>query len=350
MQSRMPSFAALVFPVLALVTEGTFAVDEAREFAALREAIESAAYPQTRAVVLLHGGSVVFESYADGGAREALNNTRSATKTVTALAVGAALADGAIGSLDDSAFGYLGDLAPFANDGPVKRAISIRDLLTMSSALDCDDGDPQSPGNEENMYPQPSWSRWAADLPVASGFEGRWRYCTAGTVLLGHIVRNATGEPVDAFIERRILEPLGITEARWFRSSSGEPMTGGGLELRALDLAALGELLLRRGRHGDRQILPADFVDDMLSLHARANPEQGYGYLIWHRDYRGPCGSTEGWYMAGNGGNAVVVFRALDAVAVVARTRYNTRGMHQETTELVERYVLPALGCVSRGQ
>jgi len=28
---------------------------------------------------------------------------------------------------------------------------------------------------------------------------------------------------------------------------------------------------------------------------------------------------------------------------VVTSTNYNTRGMHQQTTELVERFVLPAL-------
>jgi hypothetical protein len=49
--------------------------------------------------------------------------------------------------------------------------------------------------------------------------------------------------------------------------------------------------------------------------------------------------------MSGNGGNAVVMLRNLHTVVVVTRTNYNTRGMHQQTTSLLEDYVLPALPC-----
>jgi hypothetical protein len=34
---------------------------------------------------------------------------------------------------------------------------------------------------------------------------------------------------------------------------------------------------------------------------------------------------------------------------VVTRTNYNSRGMHQQTTDLLERYVLPALPCTPSG-
>ena len=49
--------------------------------------------------------------------------------------------------------------------------------------------------------------------------------------------------------------------------------------------------------------------------------------------------------MSGNGGNAIVVLPALDAVAVITRTNYNTKGMHQQTTKLIEDAILPALAC-----
>ena len=57
--------------------------------------------------------------------------------------------------------GFAHHLRPFAHDGPPKAAITIEDLLTMSSALACDDDDPDSPGNEEHMYPRREWARWA---------------------------------------------------------------------------------------------------------------------------------------------------------------------------------------------
>jgi hypothetical protein len=49
--------------------------------------------------------------------------------------------------------------------------------------------------------------------------------------------------------------------------------------------------------------------------------------------------------MAGNGGNAIVLFRELRTAVVVTRRDYNARGMHQQTIDLLQRYVLPALNC-----
>jgi hypothetical protein len=43
-------------------------------------------------------------------------------------------------------------------------------MLSMSSALACDDGDDDSPGNEDKMHPQRNWTRWAVDLPTMQGY------------------------------------------------------------------------------------------------------------------------------------------------------------------------------------
>lgn len=63
------------------------------------------------------------------------------------------------------------------------------------------------------------WKREADGL-------GPWRYCTAGSFLLGQIVERAVGERIDSYVARRILDPLGIARAQWDRSPSGEFQTG----------------------------------------------------------------------------------------------------------------------------
>src|SRR5215831_1529773 len=187
--------------------------------AGLEEGVAKGGYPKTASVLIMHDGKLVYEQYFGDGGRELLNDTRSATKSITSLAIGAAIGSGYIPSQRALAFSYLGDLRPFRNDTPDKEAITIEDLLTMSSALDCNDDDDKSPGNEDNMHPQPNWSRWAVDLPTLQGYRrdssglGPWRYCTTGSFLLGQILQRATHKPVDQYIEQRILAPLGI--ARW---------------------------------------------------------------------------------------------------------------------------------------
>ena len=52
-----------------------------------------------------------------------------------------------------------------------------------------------------------------------------------------------------------------------------------------------------------------------------------------------------GWSMSGNGGNAVVSVPLKSMVVVVTRTRYNQKGMHEETARLLEKHVFAALKC-----
>jgi CubicO group peptidase (beta-lactamase class C family) len=314
-------------------------------------AVERGDTPKTTSVLVMRGSTIEYERYFAGATAETLHDTRSAGKSLTALAVGAAIGRRVLPGLDAPAFGYLADLAPFAADGPAKAAITIEDLLTMSSALDCDDSDEASPGNEENMYPRQVWARWAVDLPVRAdyrrdaGGRGPWHYCTAGTFLLGQILQRAAGQPIDRVMAETLFAPLGITAWEFAKSPTGEIMTGGGLRLRTRDLASAARLMLAGGTWANQQVVPAEFVRAALTAQREATLERQYGYLFWTRMYRTPCGTTRGWFMSGNGGNVVVMFRELDAVVVITRTNYNTRGMHQQTTRLIEEQILPALAC-----
>src|SRR5437588_7122004 len=219
----------------------------------LEEAIGRGEFPKTTSVLIVRDGKLAYEHYFGDGNADLFNNTRSATKSITALAVGAAIADRAIPSVRSPAFSWLGDLRPFAHDTREKESITIEDMLTMSSALDCNDDDDSSPGNEDNMHPQPNWSRWAVDLPTVPGYRrdesgyGPWRYCTTNAFLLGQIVQRAVKDRVDGYIEARLLRPLGITAWHLSTSPSGEVMTGGGLELRSRDLAAIAWMLVDGG-------------------------------------------------------------------------------------------------------
>ncbi len=322
--------------------------------AALGAAIAHGDFPKTNSVLIARDGKLVYEGYFNDGRRDLLNDTRSAMKSVTALATGIAIADGAIPSEHTLVFPYFRDLAPFGNDTPEKQKIEIADLLTMSSALDCNDDDDKSPGNEDNMHPQKDWTRWAVDLPTMPGYSrdatglGPWRYCTTGAFLLGQLIQRATHTRIDKYIETKLLAPLGITRWEWPYSPSGEVMTGGGLRLASRDLIKLAMMLGDGGRWHDKQIVPTDWVSTAFTAHRTSYAPQTYGYFFWHRDYQTACGTVSGWYMAGNGGNAVIVLKELHAAVVVARANYNTRGMHQQTLDLMEKYVLPAFPCPGR--
>lgn len=254
-----------------------------------------------------------------------LRNTRSVTKTVTSMLVGIAIARGDLRDVDMR----VGEVLEVPRD---KEELTIRSLLTMTSLLECNDWDDGSPGNEERMYPLDDWIGFALSLPVRA--LRSFSYCTAGVTLLSAVLEAATGEPVPGYARRLLFEPLGIRGARWPFSPLGVAQTGGGIELRTLDLLALGALY----RDGGRGIVSAEWIAESTRPHARVDATHEYGYLWWLHELDG----VASYAMAGAGGSRVAVFPALDAVVVVTAENFGRRDAH-DITDGVLRDVLARL-------
>jgi CubicO group peptidase (beta-lactamase class C family) len=277
-------------------------------------------YGQITSIVVSEHGEVVVEEYAEGDA-ETLRNTRSCTKTVAGMLLGIAIERGIVDGADARLEDVLGEPAP---------SIVLRDLLTMSSCLDCDDWDDASPGNEELMYPQEDWLGFALGLPLreTTGFS----YCTAGVVALGIALERALGEPLSDFARRELFDPLDIERAEWQHTPRGETSTAGGLELTSRSLLRLGELYLTEGEG----LVPREWVAESVRAHARIDGETEYGYLWWLKEYAG----ERTFFMTGMGGNRVHVFPGPELVAVITTTNFGRRDAHALSDRLLVEEIL----------
>ena len=168
-------------------------------------------------MVVSRAGEIVSEDYRAGDAGS-LRNTRSCTKTVLGMLLGQAIERELVAGVDVGVLDLVGESRSAAHEA-AKQALTVKELLTMSSCLDCNDWDQSSPGNEELMYPQRDWLQFALDLPDRSsrGFS----YCTAGVVMLGIALERAVGEPLSAFAQRELFGRLGIDRADWQQTPDG---------------------------------------------------------------------------------------------------------------------------------
>ena len=317
---------------------------------ALDAAVRGGAFGKVTSVVVLRHGRLVHEAYFDGDAATP-RNTRSATKTVTGMLVGIAVADRKL-ALGASVFGFFPERR-WANPDPRKAKVTVEDLLTMSSLLECDDSNSFSRGNEERMYLIEDWTQFFLDLPIR-GFpawttkpkdspHGRsFSYCTAGVFTLGRVVERATKTKIPEYARARLFAPLGIRDAKWPFSPLGEAQTGGGLELSSRDLAKLGQLYANGGTWGGKRIVSPEWVSASIAPHAEVDEQTEYGYLWWLKKFRSGDRTFAAFSMSGNGGNRVAVFPDISLVAVVTTTNYNRKDAHALTDKLLSDYVLGA--------
>lgn len=319
----------------------------------LEAAATSGELKKITSILIARHGKLAYEKYFNGSSADALQETRSATKTITGMLVGIAIEQGKL-KLSSTITSFFPDKRPFANPDPRKDKITVEDFLTMSSLLECDDMNNFSRGHEERMYLIEDWVKFTLDLPIKgfapwatkpqdSPYKRSFSYCTAGVSTLGAVLERATKMKVPDFARTNLFQPLSIEKTDWKFSPMNIAQTGGGLGLRSRDLLSLGQLYLNGGTWNGRRIIPEAWVKTSTQPHVQIDDETNYGYLLWLKSFKSGTKSYPAFYMSGNGGNKVAVFPDLDMVVVISSTNYNTRGMHEQTDKILTDYILPAL-------
>jgi CubicO group peptidase (beta-lactamase class C family) len=217
------------------------------------------------AVVVYSHDEKIFE-YHSKRKPEALA-LMSCTKSIVALAVGEAIAEGRIKGVDQP----VGDFYPEWKQGR-KQLVTVRHLLTQTSGL-------QHVGTGYEIYPAPDSVRLALAAELSSAPGSAFSYNNKATNLLSGIIHVATGSPLDIYVLDRFLAPMGIKNWHWEKDGAGNPYAFADLALDAEDFAKFGRLVLQKGMWDGKQLVPAVWIEQ---LGQQSQPfEPLYGLLWW---------------------------------------------------------------------
>jgi CubicO group peptidase (beta-lactamase class C family) len=217
---------------------------------------------------------------------------------------------------------------------PALRPITVHDVLTFRLGLGMDfeapwpqplletmrELDMGSGAPEPQVPPEPDeWMRRLSTLPLLYQPGERWLYHT-GSNVLGVLVARASGQPLDAFLRERVLEPLAMVDTGFATAhvdrlgscytrhpDSGEPVVydapdgqwvkppafpsgGEGLVSTLDDMHAFGRMLLAGGRLPDgARLLSKAAIETMTTDQIGAGPgvagpapdgSQGWGFGV----------------------------------------------------------------------
>ncbi len=296
-------------------------------------------YPGVHSVLLYQGGRLVMEEYFYGYDVNRQQQLRSATKSVVSAIAGIAIDHGAL-TLDTRALDVL-KLAKFANPDPRKAQITVRDFLTMTSGLACNDHSDNSPGRETVLDDRPDWIQAMFDLPQINDPGKAGYYCSGGVAVVGRLVERSTNSYLPDYAARYLFGPLGIRSKDWtwnYDLTSNDKEFSQ-IHLRPRDMLKLGILYADGGTWHGKRVISRGWVEASLSPQSTVDNTE-YGYFWWR-----PWLNVNGVHIyvgaaQGNGGQKIYVLPSYGLVAVFTGGLYNG---NSPMNEIMATDVLPKL-------
>lgn len=243
-------------------------------------------------VLVIRDGKIVLERYGLGLGEHDRWSTMSTVKSMTAMLVGAAIHDGAIGSIDDLLTRYLPALAGSAYEG-----VTLRHVMTMSSGVRWTEVYPDR-NSDVNRYSKSLADKvpggvlkLMASLPRANPPGSAFLYNSGDTYLLGAALTQAVGKPLADYMSEKVWQPAGMEcDAFYTVESEGGQEIGGsraGMVLR--DFGRFGQFVLDDGVIAGRRVLAEGWVDAAATpaFAVPTPPVQDithYGYSWWLGD------------------------------------------------------------------
>ena len=244
--------------------------------ATLEQAKTYAEANNSSAFIVWLDGQIEAESYFGETAQDSLIVAKSLAKPLSVIAIGRAIEQGHIQSLDQKASDFFHEWRSTPKD-----AITLRHLLGMRSGLLPQGPAPTADHILNKAYLHPSHDQIIInEYPLINEPGERYDYSNANSELIAPLIERATGIAYEDWLTQEIFSPLGAAGGSvWMNRTDGTPHSGCCILLPAHTYLRLAILLLQDGIWEDQQLLPQGFVSQVKTPSTQ-NPHVGLGVYV----------------------------------------------------------------------
>jgi CubicO group peptidase (beta-lactamase class C family) len=236
----------------------------------------------------------------------------SAAKSIIGTLIAITYKDGLLDNFDHRVLDFFAERTPAELDDK-KRAITVQNLLDMTSGLDWTEPLDGRPETSRKMVNSRDWIKFILDRPMANAPGETFNYNSGNSQLLSAIIIKLTETDVADYATAKLFGPLGISTFSW----AGAPKfrTGGfGLAMLPRDMAKIGYLYLRNGEWEGQQLFPSGWADKPLhatiDMKLRVEHDLRYSNSFW------ALPNKHVFMAVGYHCQLIMVFPNLDIVAV----------------------------------
>ncbi len=263
---------------------------------------------QTVAFMIIKNDSIWYESYYDGYDKDSKSNSFSMAKSVVSAALGKAIMEGKIKSLDQKVIDFLPEL-----EGAYKDQLTVGDLSSMASGLNWDEQYYSPLSIVTRAYFDKDLRKVMLGLDINTQPGQHFEYKSGDTQLLAMVLEKAVKKPLAVYVSEKFWQPLGAeNDALWQLDHEGDGIEKAYccIASNARDFARFGKLYQQHGKWEGQQILDSAFVAKSIQPRFPESPEYGYGW--WLNNYR----NKSMFYMRGHLGQFVIVIPEDDMIIV----------------------------------
>jgi len=246
--------------------------------------IQSSVFGRVNSLIIIKDDHLVFENYYTGINRSTPQDISGISFAIASSALGLAIEDGLINSLDDEVRDYLPAYSEMFAADPIKNTLTFRHLMSMKSGISWNENLTffDDPINDLNrMTISSDWVAYLLNKPSDSAPGTRYSFNSGAPIIIAKIVQDQSQLPYAEYLQGRLFDALDIHDYTILPAYGDYVNAAWGFSMRPIDLVKIGYVHQKLGAINNQQLLSADWIEESTMVQSQVSFQNDYGLFWW---------------------------------------------------------------------